>query len=129
MSVAAALMLVGAGCLGAGTPPAENPGRGPSPEPVTEEESSVAEEESVVSFTLEEVAEHVSADDCWLAIDGKVYDASGSASKHPGGDALLEGCGKDATELFETRPMGSGTPHSQGARKGLEKLYIGELAQ
>ena len=43
------------------------------------------------------------------------------------GKAILEGCGKDGTELYETRPMGSGTPHSDRARNLLEDYYIGEL--
>ena len=70
---------------------------------------------------------HNTKEGCWLAIDGKVYDVSSFVSSHPGGDALLEGCGKDATELYETRPMGSGTPHSERARDMLEGYYIGGL--
>ena len=79
------------------------------------------------TFTLEEIADHGSADDCWLALDGNVYDVTGFIGSHPGGAALLEGCGKDATELYETRPMGSGTPHSQNARNLLPTYLIGEL--
>ncbi|MBU0530592.1 MAG: cytochrome b5 domain-containing protein [Nanoarchaeota archaeon] len=70
---------------------------------------------------------HDSQGDCWLAINGKVYDVS-EYTTHPGGVAILEGCGMDATELFETRPMGSGTPHSDDARSYMDNYYIGELA-
>ncbi len=45
---------------------------------------------------------------------------------HPGGHAIYEGCGTDATTLFETRPSGTGTPHSANARSILEKYYIGD---
>jgi cytochrome b involved in lipid metabolism len=79
------------------------------------------------TFTLEEISRHSSAEDCWLAISGKVYDVSGFISSHPGGTAILQGCGKDATGFFETRPMGSGTPHSPTARELRENYYIGEL--
>lgn len=64
---------------------------------------------------------------CWVALHNKVYDVSDYIESHPGGHIIEEGCGKDATELFETRPQGSGTPHSDKARAILEKYYIGEL--
>jgi len=77
-------------------------------------------------YTLAEVAEHNEKGDCWMVIDGQVYDVSDYTS-HPGGDSILEGCGTDATVLFETRPMGSGTPHSAGARNIMTDFYIGDL--
>jgi cytochrome b involved in lipid metabolism len=93
-------------------------------ETVTGDNGDVQEE--MRTITLSEVAEHNEAGDCWLAIDGKIYDVS-SWNAHPGGAAILEGCGKDATELFETRPMGSGTPHSEDARSRLPDFYIGDI--
>lgn len=83
-----------------------------------------------MSYTLSQISEHASAEDCWMAIEGKVYDVTPmiTAKQHPGGAAVLEGCGIDATELFNTRPMGSGTAHSERANEGLERFYIGELA-
>lgn len=97
----------------------------PAPLPAVEQGSS----EQVKEFTLEDVAAHSSEDDCWMAIGGKVYDVTKNVGVHPGGKAMLEGCGKDATALFETRPMGSGTPHSDKARQYLAKAYIGDLKQ
>ena len=81
-----------------------------------------------VAYTLAQVAAHATADDCWLAISGKVYDVTDFIPGHPGKDAILQGCGKDATTLFEERPMGSGTPHSDTARGRLPDFYIGDLA-
>lgn len=83
----------------------------------------------VMSYDLTQVSEHNKAEDCWLAIEGKVYEVTKfiAGQKHPGGEAILQGCGKDATELFNTRPMGSKTPHSDKARTGLENFYIGDL--
>ncbi len=78
-------------------------------------------------YGLVEVALHSTEGDCWLVIAGKVYDVTDWIPSHPGGEAILEGCGTDATDMFETRPMGSGTPHSQRARNLLEGYYIGDL--
>lgn len=79
------------------------------------------------SYSFQEVSQHNQATDCWLLIDNKVYDVTSFVATHPGGKAIIEGCGKDATKLFETRPMGSGTAHSQNARRMLNKYYIGDL--
>ena len=87
----------------------------------------VVPDETPATITLAEVAQHDKEGDCWLAIHGKVYDVS-SWNAHPGGTAILEGCGNDASDLYETRPMGSGTPHSQDARNLLTGFYIGDLA-
>jgi cytochrome b involved in lipid metabolism len=80
-------------------------------------------------FTLNDVALHDSRDDCWMVIEGFVYDVTDFIVSHPGGNALLEGCGIDATELFETRPMGSGTEHSSSAHTMLNDYEIGTLAE
>jgi cytochrome b involved in lipid metabolism len=81
------------------------------------------------SYTLDEVALHNTKEDCWMVLSGKVYDVTAMVDRHPGGDTLVEGCGKDATEMFETRPMGSQTPHSQKARDMAKNIEIGVLAQ
>jgi cytochrome b involved in lipid metabolism len=91
--------------------------------------NTVTGQEQTAVYTLEEVGIHATAEDCWLAINGKVYDVGKFVTGHPGGQAILEGCGKDATQLFETRPMGSKTPHSERAQNILPKYYIGELAK
>lgn len=82
------------------------------------------------TFTLEEVAMHATPEDCYLAIEGKVYDVTEfiASEKHPGGKAIIAGCGKDATSMFNKRPN-DGTPHSEQARSFLPNFYIGDLAQ
>jgi cytochrome b involved in lipid metabolism len=96
---------------------------------VSETATESGDEQMKKTFSIEEVSLHNSETDCWLAIHGKVYDATEFIPSHPGGEALLQGCGQDATELFETRPMGSQTPHSQKARDFLPNFYIGDLTQ
>ncbi|MBR9690274.1 cytochrome b5 domain-containing protein [Candidatus Woesearchaeota archaeon] len=83
--------------------------------------------DEMIGISISELATHNSRDDCWLSIDGHVYDVTAFIGSHPGGEAILQGCGTDATTLFETRPMGSGKPHSDNARILLETYYIGDL--
>jgi len=107
-------------------PPEDAPPAPPDDVPASEPDSSEA---NTTAYTMAEVAAHATPSDCWLTIHEKVYDVSGFGAKHGGGEAIYEGCGKNATELFETRPMGSSTPHSDNARSFLPNFYIGELAQ
>ena len=41
------------------------------------------------TITKEELAKHNTADSCWLAIDGNVYDVTDFAMSHPGGEEVL----------------------------------------
>lgn len=91
---------------------------------------------NVKTFSMEEVRKHgpESWDNgdssllCWMVIHDKVYEIPDSFTEtHPGGHVIYDGCGTDATTFFETRPQGTGTPHSDDARKLLEKFYIGDL--
>lgn len=61
-----------------------------------------------------------------MIMDSVVYDMS-SYKTHPGGEIIWNGCGKDATALFETRPDGSS--HSDRARTKREEFKIGILSQ
>ncbi len=79
------------------------------------------------SYTLADVAQHATQFDCWMAIEGKVYNVTNYIGEHPGGKAILRGCGKDATILFDTRPDGPGTPHPPEARQILPQFYVGDL--
>lgn len=85
------------------------------------------------AYTLSEVSQHASKDDCWAIISGDVYDLTEFINRHPGGDEILRACGTDATTLFNSRQtqdgqsVGSGTPHSQAAMEQLAKLKIGTV--
>ncbi|KAL9253094.1 Cytochrome b5 isoform A-like protein [Drosera capensis] len=73
-------------------------------------------------YSMKEVSEHNSKRDCWVVIDGKVYDVSTYLNEHPGGDdVVLEVTGKDSIEEFED------AGHSEEARELLETFFIGEL--
>ncbi|CAL9134595.1 unnamed protein product [Musa textilis] len=73
-------------------------------------------------YTLAEVSAHNSANDCWLVIDGKVYDVTKFLDDHPGGDeVLVTSTGKDATDDFVD------VGHSTAARAMLDEYYVGEI--
>lgn len=95
---------------------------------IEESSSESGQMQNETGITKEEVSLHGTKGDCWLVIHGQVYDVTEFIPTHPGKEAILQGCGTDATQLFETRPMGTKTPHSDTARGFLENFYIGELA-
>ncbi|KAK8112058.1 L-lactate dehydrogenase (cytochrome) [Apiospora kogelbergensis] len=47
------------------------------------------------------IARHASPDDCWVVVNGKVYDLTKFAPEHPGGaDIVYTWAGKDASEIY-----------------------------
>ncbi|RWR87203.1 cytochrome b5 [Cinnamomum micranthum f. kanehirae] len=73
-------------------------------------------------YTLKEVSNHNHNKDCWLIINGKVYDVTKFLEDHPGGDeVLLSATGKDATDDFED------VGHSTSARAMMDEYYVGEI--
>ncbi|XP_010413956.1 PREDICTED: cytochrome b5-like [Camelina sativa] len=73
-------------------------------------------------FTLSQVSEHNQPQDCWLVMNGKVYNVTKFLEDHPGGDdVLLSSTGKDATDDFED------VGHSESAREMMEQYYVGEI--
>ncbi|HVK55206.1 MAG TPA: cytochrome b5-like heme/steroid binding domain-containing protein [Burkholderiales bacterium] len=75
-------------------------------------------------FKLTEVALHAKEGDCWMAINGKVYDLTAYLSEHPSRPAdILPWCGKEASEAYRTKTKGR--PHSSRADQLLEMYQIG----
>lgn len=87
------------------------------------------EEVSVKNFSLEEVAQHATADNCWMAIKGRVYNVTSYIAEqvHPGGKAVVKGCGKEATEMWDNIGREVKKPHSSEAMDLLQNFYIGNL--
>lgn len=55
----------------------------------------------VREFTPQEVREHNKATDCWITVNGRVYDVTPWLATHPGGpDIVLLYAGDDATDVF-----------------------------
>ncbi len=94
--------------------------------PKTESTSQNSKKPISSTISSEELSKHSTKDNCWLAIKGKVYDVTSFINSHPGGETIIEGCGKDATTLFLNRPGGKG-PHPPRAQSLLPQYEIGEL--
>ncbi len=95
-------------------------------------ESEMAQNEAnedVISYTLEEVAQHATKDDCWTIIDGEIFDLTSitKAGTHTGGPVIEKACGTDGSALFNDR-SGKG-PHPEKAENTLDGLMIGILAE
>lgn len=75
-------------------------------------------------ISLEEVAQHAAAENCWMAINGAVYDITPYLPDHPSNPRIvLPWCGKEASEAYRTKTRGR--PHSAEADTLLEKYRIG----
>jgi cytochrome b involved in lipid metabolism len=71
---------------------------------------------------LEAVSKHNTAEDCWLVIDGNVYDLTSFMKLHPGGDqVILDVAGKEASKEFMD------ASHGMKARKMMTKYMVGHL--
>ncbi|CAL4944450.1 unnamed protein product [Urochloa decumbens] len=73
-------------------------------------------------YSMKEAALHNTPEDCWVVIDGKIYDVTKYLEDHPGGDdVLLKATGKDAKDEFDD------AGHSKSAKVLMEDYFIGEL--
>ncbi|XP_074597496.1 uncharacterized protein LOC141852390 [Brevipalpus obovatus] len=79
---------------------------------------------SLPEYTLEQVSEHCTVDDCWIVIFDKVYDVTNFLHIHPGGDYVIcEHGGRDATVSFQN------TLHTKDAYDLMKKYCIGMLVK
>lgn len=78
-------------------------------------------------LTVAAVATHNSQSDCWLNINGNVYDVTQYIPYHPGGVAqIVNSCGKESTNAFNTKGGGGGS-HSANAQSILATYRIGAV--
>jgi len=80
------------------------------------------EKKKSLDLTWQELAQHNTKDDAWMAVRGQVYDVTSWLKSHPGGrDVLLLNAGRDATQLFEAY-------HAVWVHKMLERFWVGSLS-
>lgn len=85
-----------------------------------------AEEDQV--FTRDAVSKHNVKTDCWIIIDGSVYDITAALKDHLRYKYELDPwCGKEATQAWETKD-GKGKAHSRKAQLMLKNLHRGRVA-
>jgi cytochrome b involved in lipid metabolism len=86
-------------------------------------------------LNMEEIGKHNKQTDCWMLIDGKVYNITSYFGSHPGGNPkMLATCGEDATAEYATKnpsatSSSGGSSHSSSATGMLANYYIGDLNQ
>jgi cytochrome b involved in lipid metabolism len=75
-------------------------------------------------YTMADVKAHATAGDCWVAINGKVYDLTKWEDKHPGGaDKITALCGTDASAAFTGQHDSQPAPNA-----ALIPFQIGKLS-
>ncbi len=80
---------------------------------------------AVDTYTLAQIAEHATAESCWSAVNGMVYDLTKWIPLHPGGEAKIKAlCGKDGSTSFTNKHGGQEKPEAT-----LASYKIGELAK
>ena len=56
--------------------------------------------EEIPPVTASDLAQHNSAEDCWILYEGKIYDVTAYLPNHPGDNiAIIESCGKSDTSF------------------------------
>ncbi len=93
----------------------------PTPIPTPKPPVGTPEKPVVSGYTLADVSAHNSKTSCWTAIEGRVYDITKYINQHPGGSAVLRGCGVDGTRIFNN--VGA----HRGTIAGLDQYVIGPL--
>lgn len=90
--------------------PAATPTTSSSPTPSAAPSASPTQS----GITLAQVAQNKSADSCWSAIDGNVYDLTRWINSHPGGAAAIRSlCGVDGSVAFAAQHYGQVRPVSR----------------
>lgn len=89
---------VGGGTTGSG---AAVPAQASTATAVQSESAPASKSNDSAVYTLDDVSKHNTPEDCWVVVDGGVYNVTDFLEDHPGGKrAITIYAGKDATEQF-----------------------------
>ena len=99
---------------------------GLEPQSMEEQLQETGSPEEPTVYSLSEVAKHDTLENCWMSIEGVVYDVSDYVPHHPAPPRVLEPwCGREATVGMRTKDNNS--DHSARAWRMLERYRIGRL--
>lgn len=71
-------------------------------------------------YTWDEIQEHNRLEDCWIVVQGKVYDVTAWVPRHPGGKTLVSGAGRESTAFMYSY-------HPRYVMEMLQQYYIGDV--
>ena len=75
------------------------------------------------NYTLADISKHNSPSDCWMAIDGQVYDVTEYIASGAHNGVINEACGLEASAMFKQQEK-----HSEPkAQNQLPRYEIGQL--
>lgn len=98
-----------------------------APKSTSNSSTSTNTQSKNTKFTAAQISSHSKRSDCWLIIDGSVYDVTDYLNQHPGGiSQVTPFCGKDATEVYANKG-GSGA-HSSNADAIKQDYLVGVLS-
>ncbi|KAL4887579.1 hypothetical protein BJY04DRAFT_212609 [Aspergillus karnatakaensis] len=97
----------------------------PSPQ-IQAEESQRQASSPEKQFTREEIEKHGTEDDCWIVINGNVYDATSVISWHPGGKAPIMA---HAARVHEDTTSEFDSIHDDFAQSKLQECIIGTVTK
>lgn len=101
-----------------------SPTASPTQSPSQTASASPSPTQTSAALTLAEVAKRNTQSECWVAIDGNVYDLTEWIRQHPGGSGAIRSlCGTDGTNQFLSQHGGESRPSST-----LDRYYLGPLA-
>lgn len=96
-----------------------------SPSPVKSTLPAAKPTQVISKEPIIDVTSHNSESDCWVKINGHIYDVTSYLASHPGGKgAILPSCGSDATLAFETKGSSPAKPHSDAAKSLLLRYLV-----
>lgn len=91
---------------------------------------SNAQTTSTKLLSAPEIAKHNVTSDCWMIIEGNVYNLTSFLNEHPGGiNIMTPYCGKDGTKAYQTKDKNPPSKHSKTADALLPKYLIGKLGE
>jgi cytochrome b involved in lipid metabolism len=80
---------------------------------------------STIEYALSDIAQHNTPANCWMAINGYVYDITAFIASGQHNPEINKGCGLDATTMFSRE----GKHGSSRAHSLMDKYVIGKLKQ